>query len=120
MVFLFLLRSLRGRTPLKSAAWAGVVLGVSWLCGHHEPAFILTLAVIGTGAAALVQSADRKAVALRLAVLFGVMALVSAVQVLPAMEYGKQAKRWTATGALTWKMKVGIPEHEDSGLPPPT
>jgi hypothetical protein len=118
VVFLFLLRSLRGHLPLKSAAWAGVLLGVSWLCGHHEPAFILTLAVMGTGAAALVQSADRKAVALRLAILFGVMALVSAVQVLPAMEYGRQAKRWTATGPLTWKMKVGIPEHEDSGLPP--
>jgi len=117
VVFLFLLRSLRGRAPLKSAAWAGVLLGVSWLCGHHEPAFVLTLAVMGTGGAAFAQSNGRKAVALRLAIVFGIMALVSAVQVLPAMEYGKQAKRWTTTGPLTWKMKVGIPEHEDSGLP---
>ncbi|SPE29136.1 membrane hypothetical protein [Candidatus Sulfopaludibacter sp. SbA3] len=102
---------------MKSAAWAGVLLGVSWLCGHHEPAFVLTLAVMGTGGAAFAQSNGRKAVALRLAIVFGIMALVSAVQVLPAMEYGKQAKRWTTTGPLTWKMKVGIPEHEDSGLP---
>lgn len=118
LVFLFLLRSLRGRSPLKSAAWAGVVLGVSWLCGHHEPALMLTFAVVGTGATAFVRGADRKATGLRLAVLFGIAALVSAVQVLPAMEYGKQAKRWTTTGALTWNMKVGIPEHEDSGLSP--
>lgn len=118
VVFLFLLRSLRGRWPLKSAAWAGLLLGTAWLCGHHEPALMLTFAVMGTGLAAFLQSGDRKAVALRLAIVFGVMALVSAVQVLPAMEYGKLAKRWTATGPLTWKMKVGIPEHEDSGLQP--
>ena len=117
LVFLFLMRSLRGQAPLRSAAWAGVFLGVSWLCGHHEPAFLLTLAVAGTGAAALLQSENRKDTARRLAILFGLMALVSAVQVLPAMEYGKEAKRWTGTGPLTWKMKVGIPEHEDSGLP---
>lgn len=117
LVFLFLLRSLRGVSPLRNAGWAGVLLGVSWLCGHHEPAFLLTLAVAGTGAAALLQSEDRRGTALRLGVLFGLMALVSAVQVLPAMEYGKEAKRWTTTGPLTWKMKVGIPEHEDSGLP---
>ena len=118
VVFLFLLRSLRGRAPLKSAAWAGLLLGACWLCGHHEPAFLLTLAVAGTGAVALLQSQNRQAVAVRLAILFGIMALVSALQILPAMEYGRYAKRWTATGALTWKMKVGFPEHEDSGLPP--
>ncbi len=117
VVFLFLLRSLRGQAPVKSAAWAGVLLGVSWLCGHHEPAFMLTLAVLGTSGAAVWRAEDRKAVALRMALLFGMMALVSAVQILPAMEYGRLAKRWTTTGALTWKMKVGIPEHEDSGLP---
>ncbi len=117
-VFLFLLRALRGRSPLQSAAWAGVLLGVSWLCGHHEPAFMLTLAVAGTAAAGLWQSTDRKAVAIRLIVLFGIMGMISAVQVLPALEYGKLARRWTATGPLTWKMKVGIPEHEESGLPP--
>jgi hypothetical protein len=118
VVFLFLLRSLRGRDPLKSAGWAGVLLGVAWLCGHHEPALMLTFAVLGTGIAAFVNSDSRKAVAIRMLTLFGIMVLVSAVQVLPAIEYGKQATRWTTTGALTWKMKVGIPEHEESGLPP--
>jgi len=118
LVFLFLLRSLRGRTPLKNAGWAGAMLGVSWLCGHHEPSVMLTLAALGTAAAALFRPAARKQAALRLAVMAGVMALVSAVQILPAIEYGKLAKRWTATGALTWNDKVGVAEHEDSGLPP--
>jgi hypothetical protein len=118
LVFLFLLRSLRGRAPLKNAAWAGAALGVSWLCGHHAPSLALTYAVAGVGASALFRRGARLQIALRLAVLFGVMALVAAVQALPAAEYGKLAKRWTATGALTWNDKVEYPEHEDSGLRP--
>lgn len=112
LVFLFLLRSLRGRTPLKNAAWAGAVLGIAWLCGHHEPPAILSLAVAALAVAPLASHERRRQVVLRMAVLFGVMVLVSAVQVLPAMEYGKLSKRWTATGALTWKDRVQFPEHE--------
>ena len=118
LVFLFLLRSLRGRAPLKSAAWAGAALGASWLCGHHAPSLALTYAVAGVGAVALFRRGARAQTALRLGVLFAVMALVAAVQMLPAREYGKLAKRWTATGALTWRDKVEYPEHEDSGLRP--
>jgi hypothetical protein len=118
LVFLFLLRSLRGRAPLKSAAWAGVALGMAWLSGHHAPALATTLAAAGIGVAALLGSEFRRQTALRLAVAFATMALVAAVQTLPAAEYGKLAKRWTATGALTWKDKVQLPEHENSGLQP--
>ncbi len=117
-VFLFLLRSLRGRAPFKNAGLAGLMLGVSWLCGHHEPPVILCLTIVGIGLAAMAAREHRRAVALRLAVLFGVMALVSAVQVLPAMEYGKLSKRWTATGALTWKDRVQFPEHEQFSVRP--
>jgi hypothetical protein len=118
LVFLFLLRSLRGRAPLRNAAWAGAALGMSWLCGHHAPSLALTYAVAGVSVAAFFRRGARKQAALRLAVLFGVLALVAAVQALPAAEYGKLAKRWTSTGALTWKDKVEYPEHEDSGLRP--
>lgn len=119
LVFLFLLRSLRGRAPLKSAAWAGVALGMSWLSGHHAPALAITLGVAGVGVAAMVRTSFRGAVLLRLAMVFASMGLVSAVQMLPASEYGHLAKRWTATGALTWKDRVEYPEHEAGGLPPP-
>jgi hypothetical protein len=118
VVFLFLLRSLSGRAPMKSGAWAGVLLGVAWLCGHHEPALMISFAVLGTGIAEFVQSRDRKSIAIRMAALFAFTGMIAAVQVLPAIEYGKLSKRWTTTGALTWKMKVGIPEHESSGLAP--
>jgi len=111
LVFLFLLRSLRGRAPLKSAAAAGAMLGVSWLCGHHEPPVILCLTVAGVGLAAMARREHRRQILVRLAVLFGAMVLVSAVQVLPAIEYGKLSKRWTETGALTWKDRVPFPEH---------
>jgi len=119
LVFLFLLRSLRGRAPLKSAAWAGVMLGVSWLCGHHEPAVMLTLIVAGVGLAAIVRQGDRRAAAMRMLVLFAAMALVSAVQTLPAIEYGKISTRWTASGTKTWKDRIPVPEHEQGSLRPP-
>ena len=118
LVFLFLLRTLRWRAPLKSAAWAGVALGLSWLSGHHAPPLALTLAAAGVGLVELVRSRFRRDLAVRLTIVFGVMVLVSGVQSLPAREYGRWAKRWTATGALTWKDKVQYPEHEDSGLRP--
>ena len=118
LVFLFLLRSLRGRAPLKNAAWAGAMLGVSWLCGHHEPPVILCLTVAGVAAYPLARAGRRRPAALRMAVVFGVMILISALQVLPAMEYGKLSKRWTATGALTWKDRVQFPEHQQFSVRP--
>ncbi len=81
LVFLFLLRSLRGRAPFRNAAWAGAALGMSWLCGHHAPSMSLTYAVAAVGVAALFRRGARAQAALRLAVVFGVMALVAAVQV---------------------------------------
>ena len=93
LVFLFLLRSLRGQAPLKNAAWGGVMLGISWLCGHHDPPLIMTLFVIGIGIAAAVRNRNWKPAAIRMAVFLGVMTLVSALQILPAIEYGKLSTR---------------------------
>ena len=59
LVFLFLLRSLRGRAPFKNAAWAGAALGMSWLCGHHAPSLALTYAVAAVGVAALFRRGAR-------------------------------------------------------------
>jgi hypothetical protein len=124
LVFLFLFRLLRGRSPRKSAAWCGVSLGAAWLCGHHAPALALSLAAAGVAlwVAITAWKTEARSAALalarNLALVFVVAGLVSAVQTIPAYEYGKLAKRWTATGALTWKDKVEIPEHMDSGLSP--
>lgn len=119
LVFLFLLRSLRGRAPLKNAAWAGVMLGISWLCGHHDPPVMMTYAVVAIGLAVALKPGNRRAAALRMAVFFAAMGLVATVQILPALEYGKLSTRWTDTGAKTWKDKVPFIEHERVSLPPP-
>jgi hypothetical protein len=118
LVFLFLLRSLRGRAPLKNAAWAGVMLGISWLCGHHDPPVMMTIALVGIGLAAAAKRNTRREAVLRMAVLFAAMGLVAAVQILPALEYGKLSTRWTATGPKTWQDKVPFIEHEQQSVRP--
>jgi hypothetical protein len=37
---------------------------------------------------------------------------------LPAIEYGHRALRWTASGALHWNDRVGFPEHAENGFKP--
>lgn len=119
LVFLFLLRSLRGRAPLKNAAWAGSMLGISWLCGHHDPPLMLSLAVAGIGIAAAIPRANRRQAALRMLVLFAAEGLVAAVQILPALEYGKLSTRWTESVTTTWGSTVPFQDHVDLGLTPP-
>ncbi len=119
LVFLFLLRALRGRTPMKSAAWAGITLGASWLGGHHVPSTYLTLAAFGTGLYYLViRSGYRVTIAKRLGVMLVGMCLIGAVQILPAVEYGRTALRWTNAGPRTWSEWISISEHEDLGMKP--
>lgn len=118
LVFLFLLRSLRGRAPLKNAAWAGVMLGISWLCGHHDMPVMMTYAVGTIGLVVGLKSCNWRPALSRLAVFFVAMGLVAAVQLLPAIEYGKLSTRWTDTGPKTWKDKVPFQEHERVSLPP--
>ena len=118
LVFLFLLRSLRGRAPLKNAAWAGVMLGISWLCGHHDPPVMMTYAVLAIGLILGFRRGKRRPMLARMAVLFAAMTLVAALQILPAVEYGKLATRWTATGPKTWPDKVPFSEHAGFSLSP--
>ncbi len=118
LVFLFLMRSLRGRAPLKNAAWAGVMLGISWLCGHHDPPVMMTCAVAGIGLILGFPRARRLPMLARMGVLFAAMALIAAVQIFPAVEYGKLATRWTGTGPKTWHDKVPFSEHANSSLLP--
>jgi len=119
LVFLFLLRSLRGQAPVKNAAWAGVMLGISWLCGHHDPPIMMSLALAGIGLGVGFRRGNRAAAGRRMLVLFAAMGLVAAVQILPALEYGKLSMRWTETGPKTWHDRVPFTEHEQFSLPPP-
>ncbi len=118
LVFLFLLRAMRGRAPLKNAAWAGVFLGISWTGGHHVPALVLTLTAFAVASSMFFRAGYRKQAAIRFATMLLFMALISAVQLLPSFEYGRRAIRWTDSGPLGWADQIPFPEHEKYGLSP--
>ena len=119
IVFLFLLRSLRGQAPIKNACWAGILLGMSWLSGHHVPSLYLSIAVFGTGIVYLMtRPASRIQIAKRLSVVAIAMSLVSSAQVMSAIEYGKYSLRWTGAGVYTWNQRVPMSAHEDLSLIP--
>ena len=112
LLFLFLMRSLRGRAPLKNAAWAGVALGLAWLGGHHAPAIYLTLASFGAGLTFLIRRPGaRFRGGCRLAVMFVVFVSVASVQALPAAESGQLSLRWVSSGPTAWNDTVPFPEH---------
>jgi hypothetical protein len=118
LVFLFLLRALRGRAPIRNAAFAGAALGASWLSGHHGPSICLTLAVFGTALTyVFMRPGFRVEILRRVGAMAAALALVSAAQVLPAIEYGRLSLRWTLD-EHAWGDRIPISEHEAFGTKP--
>jgi len=94
LIVLFLFRALRGQRALFSAAMSGALLGVTWLSGHHEVPIYASTAVAGIWLAVIVHNPSRGSM-VKLALAAALAAgLVSAVQILPAVEYAPLAKRW--------------------------
>jgi len=97
LIVLFLFRALRGKRALFNAALSGALLGLTWLSGHHEVPIYTVTAVIGIWVAALIVSPGRLQVA-KLALAAGLATLlISAIQILPALEYAALAKRWVGS-----------------------
>ncbi len=116
-IFLFLFRAIRGRSRIANSALAGMFTGIAWLCGYHVPPIYFTLTVVAIFAWVLVTRRPSWRDAAQLVVPYVVvLGLVSAVQVLPASEYGRLALRYTASGALHWNDRVGYPEHVGAGF----
>jgi len=116
LVFLGLLRAARSKRPVIPAALGGFALGIAWLSGHHQIPIFLSLAALGLWLWMLMR--DR-----RLAPAFGVFWLMAgaagAMQILPAMEYGRLSVRWVgAPEPLTWGEKVPYTVLSDFGLHP--
>jgi hypothetical protein len=93
LVLLFVIRSLRGIRPLGNSAIAGLLLGFSWFSGtHHVPlmmsiicgALLLTFAFLG----------DFRRGLSCLVVFGAVMTLISAPQVIPALQWARESMRW--------------------------
>jgi hypothetical protein len=119
LVLLFLLRAVRGRSPLASAALSGGFLGIAWLSGHHQIPLYVTLLMAFLWLFFAFQ--DRRADwnILRLAAIsFIAMFLVSAVQTLPTYEYGKLAVRWSGPpDPLSWDQKVPYSVQTEYSMP---
>ena len=122
LVLLFLLRAVRGRRPVFSAALSGGFLGIAWLSGHHQIPVYTTLTV---GTVWLFFVLEKRRVHWNVAALAGIsflaMFLVSALQTLPAYEYGKLAVRWVGVqNPVTWNEKVPYSVDTKYSLPPNT
>ena len=119
LVLLFFARAVRGEPQpgggRGSAALCGAALAMQFLSGHHQvPVF--TALLMGTLWAWHVAMNWKQHVPqfLCFAAVFGLM---SAPQVLPAVEYGKQAVRWAgAPEPLHWNEKVPFSVHAEYSL----
>jgi hypothetical protein len=115
IVFLFFARAVRGYRPLASAALCGAALGMAFLSGHHV---VPTFTAVLVGALWMVYLAmgwrTRWA---PVALFFVIWLLVSAVQVLPAIEYARQSLRWAgAPEPLRWGQSVPYDVHAQYSL----
>jgi hypothetical protein len=113
IVFLFFARVWRGDRPVPSAALCGAAMGLSFLSGHHNVP-IYTGVLLGFLWIAQIARSRRIAAA---AVFALVCALVSAFQVLPAVEYGRQAIRWAgAPQAQHWNERIPYSVHAEHSI----
>ncbi len=122
LVLLFLLRATRGQAPLFSAALSGGFLGLAWLSGHHEIPLYMTLTAGAVWLFFAVEGARVHWNIVRLAaVAFTAMFLISALQTLPAYEYGHLALRWVGvTNPVAWNQPVPYSVHAQYSLSPLT
>jgi len=116
LVLLAILRAPRSARSLSVAALGGVALGISFLSGHHQvPIFVS----ITSGILWVIQSLRGGVIRMKMvqaaAVFFIVAGLISALQVLPSVEYGKAAVRWVGMD-MPAKWKDTIPYHMHDGL----
>lgn len=116
LVFLALLRVARSSNPVTPAALGGFALGIAWLSGHHQIPIFLSLGALGLWSWMLCRNR-------RLVLAFGAFWLMAgaagALQILPAMEYGRLSVRWVgAAEPITWGQKVPYTVLSEFGLQP--
>ncbi|HEV2689353.1 MAG TPA: hypothetical protein VGV35_12390, partial [Bryobacteraceae bacterium] len=116
LVLMFQLRAFRRRRPLSAGALAGAALGVSlWGTHHNVPTFA---AAVLSGFWIYYVAISWKRRRWRSlgppAAFFISLALVAAVQALPAREFGQLTVRWVgASTPLTWDQNVPYSVHTD-------
>ncbi|MBI4874808.1 MAG: hypothetical protein HY822_09270, partial [Acidobacteria bacterium] len=113
VVLLSVWRAAEGTRPLRDSALAGLALGIAWLSGHHELPLLLSLAAAGVLAwLSWVQHRRLPRPLTTLAVFGLVAALISAVQLLPLLEFGRLSVRWVGTpDPVGWRDLVPYTIH---------
>ena len=114
LVLLFFMRVIRGCRPRSSAALCGAMLGVAFL-GTHPVVPTFTALLVGALWLAYIIPDWRRA---RYFALYLVSWLaIAAAQMLPAIEYGRQALRWAgAPEPLHWNERVPFAVHAQYSL----
>jgi len=122
VVMLFLLRVLEDRAPVRNAALSGAALGLAFLSGHHQAPTFIALAAGGVWIYLFAARPRDRRLAAGLAAFAIMAALVSALQALSAVEYGRLAVRWvnSAHDPVGWKDPVPYAVHAAFGLQPRT
>ena len=120
LAILFVFRAGKGKTPVASGILSGFFLGLAWLAGHHQVPMYFTLTTVGLWIHFFVaQKEQRKELAKAAAAAMIFLFLVSAVQTLPALEYGRNARRYVgAEEALKWNEPVPYYVHEIFSMSP--
>jgi hypothetical protein len=120
LIFLFLLRVMRGYRTFASAALAGTFLGVAYLAGHHQIPIFVSLAAAGFWIHLFFRNGRPDWRLWRPALAFGVFCfLVGALQSLPAWEAGKLSVRWVGLPEpVSWNQAVPYDIHTGFGLFP--
>ncbi len=120
IALMFVFRAGKGKAPLVSGVLSGFFLGLAWLSGHHQVPIYFTLTTVGFWIFFWITERERRwqiAQAAAAAMLF--LFLVSAVQTLPALEYGRNARRFAgAEEALKWNEPVPYYVHEVFSMTP--
>jgi hypothetical protein len=118
IIFLFVLRLLRGHRMVQSAVFLGVAIGISWFSGHHEIPLLNSYAVlISLVAVAVFHRLDRRLLS-STAGAFALALLISAVQMMPAIEFGRYSKRWVGTDDVAgWNDIIPYSVHAQHSLP---
>jgi hypothetical protein len=116
LIFMFHLRAVEGKNAWNSAALSGFFLGIAWLSGHHQIPIFVSLAV----GISWLYFTWRQWSNFKYLLLFSVIvALMAGLQLVPAMEYGRLAKRWVGLAEpVDWKQVVPYFIHQQYGFQP--
>ena len=120
VLLLFLARVFRGYRPWSSAAAGGAALGLMFLSGHHNIPIYMTVLMGPVWLGYVLGGRGRwRARCGQAAVFTMAWLLVSAIQALPAIEYGREAVRWSGwPEPQRWNEKVPYSVHAEFSLGP--